>query len=176
MVRWTTDDNQTDQKTEDGQMFEKWCTSWQRYKPARQATKKSDILAINFRQSDDSRNSGDLRDSNWQHCDNSDNETDDSWPKWRPVSCQSVVSYNHVTTGWVISYDLVMATESSVYNPVTTTRVVSYNLVITLTDDSKLLSPSFHGLQEVANWHHHLQPTSVGGKKIIDFSIICSSN
>jgi len=46
----------------------------------RKLAKKLDILAINFRQSDDSKNSGDLRDWNWRHCDDWDNESDDSDP------------------------------------------------------------------------------------------------
>ena len=46
----------------------------------RQCAKKSDILAINFWRSDDSKNSGDLCNWNWQHFDNSDNESNDSNP------------------------------------------------------------------------------------------------
>ena len=120
--------------------------------------KKSDNLVINFRQSDDLKNSGDLRDWNWRHCDDSDNESDDSWPKWRPVSCQNVVSYDQVTTTRVVSYDHVTTTRVVSYDQLTTTGVVSYDLVTTLTDDSKLLSPSFHWLQEVDNWHRHRLP------------------
>ena len=103
------------------------------------------------------------------------------------MSCQNVVSYNHVTTDRVVSYDSVTNTRVVNYNPVTanrvssynlvattrvisydpvmTTRVISCDLVTTLTDGSKLRSPFFHGLQEVAVWHHHLQPTSVGRTK-----------
>ena len=106
------------------------------------------------------------------------------------MSCQNVVSYDHVTTGRVVSYDSVttrvvsyepvttnrvisydpVATTRVIsYDPVMTTRVVSYDLVTTLNDDSKLLSPSFHRLQEVANWHHHLQPMFVSGTNFFDF-------
>ena len=80
------------------------------------------------------------------------------------VRTTRVVSYDHVTTTGVVSYDQVTTTRVVNYHHVTTARVisydhvtttgvVSYDLVTTLTDDSKLLSPSFHGLQEVANWH-----------------------
>jgi hypothetical protein len=103
-----------------------------------------------------------VRDSNWRHCDDSDNKSDDSWPKWRPLSHQNVVSYDHVTTMGVViydhvttmgvisydhvtttrvvSYDHVTTTRVVSYDHVTTTRVVSYDLVPTLTDDSTSLS------------------------------------
>jgi hypothetical protein len=141
---------------------------------------QKNILAIKFRRSDDSKNSGDLRNSNWQHCDDSDNKSDNSWPKWRQLSCQNVVSYDHVTTTrvisdnhvtttgvlsydhvtttWVVSYDHVTTTGVVSYDLVMTTRVVSYDLATTLTDNSKLLSSSFHWLKEVANWHCHRLP------------------
>ena len=73
----------------------------------RQLVKNPDILAIKF----------------WW--------SDDSWPKWQPVSCQNVISSNHVTTSRVISYDSVTTTRVISYNPVTTNRVISYNLVAT---------------------------------------------
>ena len=47
--------------------------------------------------------------------------------------------YDQVTTTESSVYNLVTTTKSSVYDPVTTTRVVGYDLVTTLTDDSKLL-------------------------------------
>ena len=106
-------------------------------------------------------------------------------PKWWPVSCQNVVSYDQMTSGKFLSYNLVTTTRVVSYNPVTTnrvvsydpvattrvvsydpvmtTRAVSYDLVTTLTDDSKLLSPSFHGLQEVT--------TSVGGTNFFSRSL-----
>ena len=101
------------------------------YPQDRQLAKKSDILAIKFRRSDDSKNSGNLHDSNWQHCDDSDNESDDSWPKWWPASCQNVVSYDQMTTGRVVSYDSVTTTRVVSYDLVTTNRVVSYDPVAT---------------------------------------------
>jgi hypothetical protein len=71
------------------------------------------------------------------------------------VTTTRVISYNHVTTTRVVSYDQVTTDRVVSYNHVTTTKVASYDLVTTLTDDSKLLSPSFHALQVVANWHCH---------------------
>jgi hypothetical protein len=58
-----------------------------------------------------------------------------------------VISYDHVTTTRVVPYDHVTTTGVVSYDLVTNTRVVSYDPVTTLTDDSKLLSPSFHDLQ-----------------------------
>ena len=74
------------------------------------------------------------------------------------MSSEIVVSYDHVTTTGVVSYDHVTSTGVISIDHVTTTGVVSYDLVTALTDDSKLLSPSFHGLQELANWHCHRSP------------------
>ena len=65
------------------------------------------------------------------------------------VTATRVVSYDPVTTNRVVTYDPVATTRVVSYNFVMTTRVVSYDLVTTLTDDSLLLSPSFHRLQEV---------------------------
>ena len=97
----------------------------------RQLAKKSDILAITFRRSDDSKNSGDLHDWNWWHCDDSDNKSDDSCHMWWPVSRQNVVSYDQVTTTRVVSYDHVTTTGVVSYDHVTTTGVVSYDHVTT---------------------------------------------
>ena len=82
---------------------------------------------------------------------------------YNSVTTSRVVSYNLVTTNRVVSYGPVATTRVVSYDPVITTRVVSYDLMTTLTDNSKVFSPSFHRLQEVANWHHHFQPMSVGG-------------
>ena len=71
------------------------------------------------------------------------------------VTSTGVVSYDPVTSTGVVSYDHVSSTGVVSYDHVTTTGVVSYDLVTILTDDSKLLSPSFHKLQELANWHRH---------------------
>ncbi len=60
------------------------------------------------------------------------------------VTTTRVISYNLVTTNRVISYDPVASTRVISYNPVMSTRVVSYDLMTTLTDGSKLHSPSFH--------------------------------
>ena len=49
--------------------------------------------------------------------------------------------YDHVTSDVVVRY-----------NHVTSGVVVSHDLTTTLTGGSKLLSPSFHDLHELANW------------------------
>ena len=84
------------------------------------------------------------------------------------VTTTGVISYDQVTTTRVVSYDHVTTTRVISCDQVTTTGVVSYNLVTTLTDNSTLLSPSFHGLQEVANWHRCTQLAS--------YQFICSTD
>ncbi len=61
------------------------------------------------------------------------------------------VRYDHVTSDAVVRYDHVTSDAAVRYDHVTSGVVVSHDVATTLTDDSKLLSCSFHELQELAN-------------------------